>query len=118
MKSEKANRVLEILSLLKAGFPRKQIKEQLISKYNISEVTVDKDFSEATKQLNKQIDLTAEGYKVLLNNRLEDLYNKAVLKTDLKSAVSIINSQIKLNGLDVQKQEISLDDNQFQIKLN
>ena len=39
-------------------------------------------------------------------------------KNDLKSAIASINSQMKLNGLDVQKQDISVLDNTFTIKID
>lgn len=100
------------------GKPRKQIKEEIKKKYNVSDITVDRDLAEANKKLSEQIDLTANAYKVLLNSRLEELYNRAIQKNDLKSAISSINSQMKLNGLDVQKQDISVLDNTFTIKID
>ena len=100
------------------GKPRKQIKEEIKKKYNISDITVDRDLAEANKKLSEQIDLTANAYKVLLNSRLEELYNRAMQKNDLKSAIASINSQMKLNGLDVQKQDISVLDNTFTIKID
>ena len=111
-------RIVEILSSLKEGLPKRQIKDNLISKYNISESTVDKDFSEANKLLSEQMDLTAEAYKYLLNARLENIYSKAILKNDLKSALGVVQQQIKLNGLGIEKQSIDLNDNTFEIKLN
>ena len=100
------------------GKPRKQIKEEIKKKYNISDITVDRDLAEANQKLAEQIDLTANAYKVLLNSRLEELYNRAIQKNDLKSAIASINSQMKLNGLDVQKQDISVLDNTFTIKID
>lgn len=100
------------------GKPRKQIKEEIKKKYNISDITADRDLAEANKKLSEQIDLTANAYKVLLNSRLEELYNRAMQKNDLKSAIASINSQMKLNGLDVQKQDISVLDNTFTIKID
>lgn len=100
------------------GKPRKQIKEEIKKKYNVSDITVDRDLAEANKKLSEQIDLTANAYKVLLNSRLEELYNRAIQKNDLKSAIASINSQMKLNGLDVQKQDISVLDNTFTIKID
>ena len=100
------------------GKPRKQIKDEIKKKYNISDITVDRDLAEANKKLSEQIDLTANAYKVLLNSRLEELYNRAMQKNDLKSAIASINSQMKLNGLDVQKQDISVLDNTFTIKID
>ena len=104
--------------LLMEGKPRKQIKEEIKKKYNISDITADRDLAEANKKLAEQIDLTANAYKVLLNSRLEELYNRAMQKNDLKSAIASINSQMKLNGLDVQKQDISVLDNTFTIKID
>ena len=52
------------------GKPRKQIKEEIKKKYNVSDITVDRDLAEANKKLAEQIDLTANAYKVLLNSRL------------------------------------------------
>ena len=100
------------------GKPSKQIKEEIKKKYNVSDITVDRDLAEANKKLAEQIDLTANAYKVLLNSRLEELYNRAIQKNDLKSAISSVNSQMKLNGLDVQKQDISVLDNTFTIKID
>ena len=100
------------------GKPRKQIKEEIKKKYNVSDITVDRDLAEANKKLAEQIDWTANAYKVLLNSRLEELYNRAIQKNDLKSAIASINSQMKLNGLDVQKQDISVLDNTFTIKID
>lgn len=97
---------------------KRQIKDNLISKYNISESTVDKDFMEANKLLSEQMDLTAEAYKYLLNARLENIYSKAILKNDLKSALGVVQQQMKLNGLGIEKQSIDLNDNTFEIKLN
>lgn len=114
----KNSRILEVLNLLMEGKPRKQIKEEIKKKYNISDITVDRDLAEANKKLSEQIDLTANAYKVLLNSRLEELYNRAMQKNDLKSAIASINSQMKLNGLDVQKQDISVLDNTFTIKID
>ena len=118
MTAIKNQRIVEILSSLKEGLPKRQIKDNLISKYNISESTVDKDFMEANKLLSEQMDLTAEAYKYLLNARLENIYSKAILKNDLKSALGVVQQQIKLNGLGIEKQSIDLNDNTFEIKLN
>ena len=70
-------------------------------------VTSDEKMKEATSRIEKE-----------LNSRLEELYNRAIQKNDLKSAIASINSQMKLNGLDVQKQDISVLDNTFTIKID
>ena len=54
----------------------------------------------------------------MLNARLENIYSKAILKNDLKSALGVVQQQIKLNGLGIEKQSIDLNDNTFEIKLN
>lgn len=107
-------RIQEILNSLKEGQSKQQIKNNIKEKYNVSDSTVDSDFTAANKLIKEQNTFDAEALKMLLNDRLECLYGKALIKNDINTALKVLNEFGKLNGLYVEKQQVDLN-NDFQI---
>lgn len=86
-----------------------------MTKYNISEKTFDMDMTEVNRLIKKSVQFDVEGYKTILNERYEDLYSRALNKNDLNNAIRILDQMGKLNGCYVDKQEIDVKDNKFEI---
>lgn len=104
-----------ILTLLKEGQSKNLIRQQIKESEQVSDSTLDKDFAEVNKLIKESNQFDADGMKVLLNDRLELLYSKALQANKIDTALKVITEQSKLNGLLVDKQEVNLNDGQFEI---
>lgn len=72
--------------------------------------------SEINKILKETNIFDAEALKQLITNRYEDIYRKAVEKGDLNNALKALDLIGKTNSLYVEKKEIDIKDNTFEIK--
>lgn len=114
-KMNKQLRQQRILALLKEGQSKNLIRNQIKESEQVSDSTLDKDFAEVNKLIKESNQFDADGMKVLLNDRLELLYSKALQANKIDTALKIISEQSKLNGLLVDKQEVNVNDGQFEI---
>lgn len=94
----------QILKNLKEGKSKKQIRSELSNQ--VSNSTLDRDFAEINKLVEKSNVLDADSLKLLLNERLETIYKLSLTSGKLDTALRTISEQAKLNGLLVDKQEI------------
>ena len=58
---------------------------------------------------------SAASLKVILNYRLEKLYSLALQGNKIETALKVIDRVGNLNNLYIDKQEVKLEDNQFEI---
>ena len=114
-KMNKQLRQQRILQMLKEGQSKNLIRNQIKESEQVSDSTLDKDFAEVNKLIKESNQFDADGMKVLLNDRLELLYSKALQANKIDTALKIISEQSKLNGLLVDKQEVNVNDGQFEI---
>lgn len=111
---ESEKRVNFAMDLLLTGLTNRQVNNKLQAEYNLS-------FEGARHYVSKAIEdfkQNNENDKKTLRNKyhamLMSLYQKALLKDDLKLCVSIIDTSAKLNSL-YEKEEQSKPDNSIQI---
>lgn len=116
-KIQKNQRLQKIIQQLKAGMTRSQIHKDIKEEFQVSDQTVDKDFMTVNQLLRNEIQTDCESLKLILNARLESLYDKAIDDNKLALAIKIIDQQSKLNSLYVDKQEVNFD-KEFKIEIN
>ena len=96
-----------ILDLMYANaLPRSVVVKHIMKEYNLSQVHSYRLIREAIdtiEELHKE-DLDSD-YTDLIE-KYEDLYYKAILAEDLKTAKSILTDIMKLKGLGIVKQEV------------
>lgn len=117
-KSKTANqqvRQSEILDYLKNGLSKPQICSLIKEKYGVGQSTIDKDFIACRDLILASNQESAASLKVILNYRLEKLYSLALQGNKIETALKVIDQVGKLNNLYIDKQEVKLEDNQFEI---
>lgn len=105
----------EILESLKDGLSKPQICALIKEKYGVGQSTIDRDFIACRDLILANNQELAECLKQILNYRLEKLYSLALQGNKLDTALKVIDQFGKLNNLYIDKQEVKLDDNQFEI---
>lgn len=105
----------EILDYLKDGLSKPQICSIIKEKYSVGQSTIDRDFTACRDLILASNQELAESLKVILNYRLEKLYSLALQGNKIDTALKVIDQVGKLNNLYIDKQEVKLDDNQFEI---
>lgn len=105
----------EILELLKEGLSKPNICSIIKEKFGVGQSTIDKDFIACRDLILANNQESAEYLKQILNYRLEKLYSLALQSNKLDTALKVIDQFGKLNNLYIDKQEVKLDDNQFEI---
>ncbi len=81
------------MELLQKGQTRKQITEELKSKYNISDSTLNRDFTKTYKELSKQVTDLSANIKDLLLQRYELLWELSLQKEDYKTATQVLKQE-------------------------
>lgn len=85
-----------ILDLIQKGQTRKQIEEQVKSKFDISNTTFERDLSSAYKEISKQITDLSSNIKDLLLQRYELLWELSLNNQDLKTATQVLKQEADL----------------------
>lgn len=116
-KIQRNQRLERILNLLKEGYSRKLVKSTIQQEYSISDSQLDKDFMLVNEMLIQSNKDNADSLKIILNDRLECLYDKALQSNKIDTCLKVIDQQSKLNGLYVEKQEIDLNNQEFKIEI-
>ena len=112
---KKQVRQSEILDYLKNGLSKPQICSLIKEKYGVGQSTIDKDFIACRDLILASNQESAASLKVILNYRLEKLYSLALQGNKIETALKVIDQVGKLNNLYIDKQEVKLEDNQFEI---
>ena len=97
----------EILDYLKNGLSKPQICSLIKEKYGVGQSTIDKDFIACRDLILASNQESAD--------RLEKLYSLALQGNKIETALKVIDQVGKLNNLYIDKQEVKLEDNQFEI---
>lgn len=113
-KQIRQNKILEMLS---QGKSRLEIQNQLKEEYGVSQATLNSDFLRALAELQKQQEPFVTQIKEVIADRYEILWQKALEKGDMKTAVTILKQEGDLFGLNVQRQEVSVDPGEFTIEI-
>lgn len=107
-KIDRLQRVKDILKQISKGKSRTQISEYLKEKYKISNTTIERDFALAYEQLKDDQSSYNIHIKEIILERYETIWQKAMEKNDLKSACIILKQISSLFGLETNKQEVTV----------
>ena len=107
-----SERIGDLENYYKEQILSKELKEIYNEIQNHCQEFMQKIFFGNVERLDSQF---VRNIKVILNYRLEKLYSLALQGNKIETALKVIDQVGKLNNLYIDKQEVKLEDNQFEI---
>lgn len=109
---ETQRRKVEILEKVRKGKSKNKILEWLKEAYDLSDRQAGKLLRDALKDLQEAVsDIDISDIKAEYIERIEQIYETAIEKNDIKSALKAQDMLNKMNQLYIEKQEIKADIN-------
>lgn len=107
--AETQRRKVEILEKVRKGKSKNKILEWLKEAYDLSDRQAGKLLRDALKDLQEAVsDIDIGDIKAEYIERIEQLYETAIEKNDIKSALKAQDMLNKMNQLYIEKQEIDV----------
>lgn len=95
---ELTKRISEVYKMLLVGKSRRDIIEDITSRYDVVAGTVDYYIGKARSEFQDVVSADIAEKKSIAQARYEDLYAKALDADDIKTAKSVLDSLSKLQG--------------------
>lgn len=95
---ELTKRISEVYKMLLVGKSRRDIIEDITSRYDVVAGTVDYYINKARSEFQDVVSADIAEKKSIAQARYEDLYAKALNADDIKTAKSVLDSLSKLQG--------------------
>lgn len=106
---ETQRRKVEILEKVRKGKSKNKILEWLKEAYDLSDRQAGKLLRDALKDLQEAVsDIDISDIKAEYIERIEQIYETAIEKNDIKSALKAQDMLNKMNQLYIEKQEIDV----------
>lgn len=116
---ETQRRKVEILEKVRKGKSKNKILEWLKEAYDLSDRQAGKLLRDALKDLQEAVsDIDISDIKAEYIERIEQLYETAIEKNDIKSALKAQDMLNKMNQLYIEKQEVTVTNDVIKFKFD